>query len=66
VNLQIAKANLAGTDNGIIARTWQNAIESLINTQQGAKLHRRKTVTKQKPFAMLLPQVIIETKVSYF
>jgi hypothetical protein len=38
----------------------------LINTQQGAKLHRRKTVTKQKPFAMLLPQVIIETKVSYF
>ena len=27
LNLQIAKAYLAGADNGITTRTWQNAIE---------------------------------------
>jgi hypothetical protein len=29
LNLQIAKAYLAGTDNGITTRTWQHAIEAL-------------------------------------
>jgi|ERR1035441_6990109 hypothetical protein len=37
LNLQIAKAYLAGTDNGIATRTWQQAIESLTNTKQGAR-----------------------------
>jgi hypothetical protein len=37
LNLQIAKAYLAGTDNGIATRTWQQAIESLTSTKQGAK-----------------------------
>jgi hypothetical protein len=32
LNLQIAKAYLAGTDNGITTRTWQHAIEALTNT----------------------------------
>src|SRR2546421_9792893 len=36
LNLQIAKAYLAGTDNGITTRTWQQAIEALTNTKQGA------------------------------
>jgi integrase len=62
LNLQIAKAYLAGTDNGIATRTWQSAIDSLINTKQGANQHRWKTAAKDKAFAMLLPQVIIETK----
>jgi integrase len=62
LNLQIAKAYLAGSDNGITTRTWQHAIESLINTKQGANQHRWKTAAKDKALAMLLPQVIIETK----
>ena len=62
LNLQIAKAYLAGSDNGITTRTWQHAIESLINTKQGANQHRWKTAAKDKTLAMLLPQVIIETK----
>jgi hypothetical protein len=62
LNLQIAKAYLAGSDNGITTRTWRNAIESLIGTKQGANQHRWKTAAKDKAFAMLLPQVIIETK----
>jgi hypothetical protein len=35
LNLQIAKAYLAGSDNGIATRTWQNAIDALSNTKQG-------------------------------
>jgi integrase len=62
LNLQIAKAYLAGSDNGITTRTWQQAIEALIGTKQGANQHRWKTAAKDKAFAMLLPQVIIETK----
>lgn len=62
LNLQIAKAYLAGSDNGIKTRTWQHAIEALTNTKQGANQHRWKTAAKDKAFTMLLPQVIIETK----
>ena len=30
LNLQVTKAYLAGSDNGMKPRTWQNAIEALI------------------------------------
>jgi HKD family nuclease len=40
LNLQIAKAYLAGTDNGIATRTWQSALESLINTKEGENQRR--------------------------
>ena len=61
LNLQIAKAYLAGTDNGITTRTWQHAIEALTNTKQGANQVRWKTVAKDRALSPLLPQVIIET-----
>jgi len=62
LNLQIAKAYLAGSDNGITTRTWQHAIEALISIKQGANQHRWKTAARDKAFTILLPQVIIETK----
>ncbi len=62
LNLQIAKAYLAGSDNGIKTRTWQDAIAALTNTKTGANQHRWKTAAKDKAFVTLLPQVIIETK----
>lgn len=37
LNLQIAKAYLAGADNGIATRTWQNAIEALTNIKRKMK-----------------------------
>ena len=40
LNLQIAKAYLAGSDNGITTRTWQHAIEALTNTKQDANKER--------------------------
>ena len=61
LNLQIAKAYLAGTDNGIATRTWQQALESLTSTKQGANQHRWRTVARDKAFAPLLARVIIET-----
>jgi len=36
LNLQIAKAYLIGSDNGIATRTWQHAIEALICWHLGA------------------------------
>ena len=62
LNLQIAKAYLAGTDNGVTTRTWQNAIEALTDTKQAANKERWLRVAKDRALAPLLPQVIIETK----
>ena len=61
LNLQIAKTYLAGTDNGIATRTWQQVIESLTNTKQGANQHRWRTAARDKAFAPLMPRIIIET-----
>lgn len=62
LNLQIAKAYLAGSDNGITTRTWQHAIEALTNTKQDANKERWLRVVKDRALVPLLPQVIIETK----
>lgn len=62
LNLQIAKAYLAGTDNGVTTRTWQHAIESLTNTKLGANKERWERVVKDAALLPLLPLVIIETK----
>jgi len=62
LNLQIAKAYLAGSDNGINTRTWQHAIEALTNTKQDANKERWLRVVKDRALVPLLPQVIIETK----
>ena len=61
LNLHIAKAYLAGTDNGMATRTWQNALDALINTKLDANQHRWKTAAKDKALAPLLPRVIVGT-----
>ena len=62
LNLQIAKAYLAGTDNGVNTRTWLNAIESLTSTKLDANKDRWQRVVKDPALATLLPQIIIESK----
>ena len=62
LNLQIAKAYIAGTDSGITTRTWQQAIEVLIATKQGANRLRWGNVAKDRALKPFLPQVIIETQ----
>lgn len=62
LNLQIAKAYLAGTDNGIQSRTWQHALEALTATKQGANQERWQRVLSDRALTPLLPKVIIETQ----
>ena len=59
LNLQIAKAYLAGTDKGIASRTWQNALDSLINAKAGANQSRWRVAAKDKAFAPLLSRVAL-------
>src|SRR5262245_36531638 len=35
LNLSIAKAYLAGSESGIATRTWQNALDAIIQTKLG-------------------------------
>src|SRR6267378_4667359 len=62
LNLQIAKAYIAGTDSGITSRTWQQAIEAVTNTKQGANKERWLRVVKDRALAPLWPRVVIETQ----
>src|SRR5947208_16705581 len=40
LNLQIAKAYLAGTDSGVSTRTWQNALDAIVDSKTGAPKER--------------------------
>ncbi len=61
LNLQIAKAYLAGTDSGITKRTWRDAMETLTNSKQAANKERWRRAAKDPAYAPLLPKVITET-----
>lgn len=61
LNLHIAKAYLAGTDNGMATRTWQQALEALIQTKLGTNQQRWRIAARDKALAPLLPRVIIDT-----
>jgi integrase len=62
LNLQLAKAYLAGTDNGIATRTWGQALEALTATKQAGNQRRWRTVAKDKALAPILPKIITETQ----
>jgi len=62
LNLQIAKAYLAGTDSGVSTRTWRNAIEAVAETKLGENKERWKRALKDPALRSLMPLVIIETK----
>jgi len=62
LNLQIAKAYLAGTDSGVSTRTWQQAFEALIASKRGGNQIRWQTAAKDKAFDLIRHRVIIETQ----
>jgi len=37
LNVLLAKAYLAGTGSGVASRTWQNALDALVETRQDSK-----------------------------
>ena len=61
LNLQIAKAYLAGSDHGITTRTWQQAADALVTTKRGANKERWLRALQDRALVPLLPKVIIET-----
>lgn len=61
LNLQLAKAYLAGTDREVNRRTWQEALETLTNLKQGSNKERWERAAKDKAFIPLLPRIIIQT-----
>lgn len=61
LNLQIAKAYLAGSDSGVTTRTWQQAMEVLVESKQGANQRRWRTAIKDPAFDLIRAKVIIET-----
>lgn len=62
LNLQIAKAYLAGTDSGITTRTWQHVFEAVIAGKHGANQFRWQTAAKDKAFDVIRHLVVIETQ----
>jgi hypothetical protein len=62
LNLQIAKAYLAGTDSGVSKRTWQDAFNAIIENKSGTTKERWQRAVRQKAFDLILPLIIIETQ----
>ncbi len=62
LNLQIAKAYLAGTDSGISQRTWQQALEALTASKRGANKLRWQCAANDKAYDLIRHRVIIETQ----
>jgi integrase len=65
LNLQIAKAYLAGADSGVATRTWQAALNALVETKHGATEQRWLTAAKDKALAQLRNRVLIETQAEH-
>ena len=59
--VRIAKAYLAGTDSGLTTRTWQQAMETLMEGKQGANRERWSRVATDRALAPLLPRTIVDT-----
>src|SRR5260370_18553019 len=62
LNLQIAKAYLAGTDSGVATRTWQDALNALVETKHGSTQECWLRAAKDKALEGLCNRVIIETQ----
>jgi integrase len=62
LNLQIAKAYLAGTDSGVSTRTWQNALDAIVETKSGSTQDRWRRAAKETALDGIRDRIIIETQ----
>src|SRR5258708_9167195 len=62
LNLQIAKAYLAGTDSGVATRTWQDALNALVETKHGSTKERWVRAAKDKALEAIRNKTLIETQ----
>ena len=49
LNLQIAKAYLAGSDSGVATRTWQHAMDALVATKRARTRNAGKPPSRTRP-----------------
>jgi integrase len=62
LNLHIAKAYLAGTDSGVSTRTWQYALNAIIETKNGSTKDRWVRAAKEKALDAIRTRIILETQ----
>ena len=62
LNLQIAKAYLSGTDTGTATRTWQSALDALVEMKHGSTKERWARAAKDKALDGIRHLIIIETQ----
>ena len=62
LNLQIAKAYLAGTDSGVSTRTWQQALDAIVETKSGSTQDRWRRAAKETTLYHIRHRVILETQ----
>jgi hypothetical protein len=65
INLQLVKAYLAGSDSGVGTRTWQNALDALVETKHGSTKERWIRAAKEKPLDLIRHKVIIESQAEH-
>ena len=62
LNLQIAKAYLAGSDSGVATRTWQEAMDALVATKKAGNQRRWITAIKDHAFDPVRRRIVVETR----
>ena len=62
LNRQIAKAYLSGTDAGMSSRTWQTALEAMVERKQGSTRERWERGIKNHALDLIRHCVIVETQ----
>ncbi|PYJ96617.1 MAG: hypothetical protein DME23_19810, partial [Verrucomicrobia bacterium] len=65
LNLQIAKAYLAGTDSRVPTRTWQNALDAIIEMKTGSTKDRWQRAAREKALDLIRNRVIVETQAEH-
>jgi integrase len=63
---EIGKAYLATSDPKIRTRTWQDALDALIETKHGVTQHRWLVAAKEKALNLIRNEIIIQTHADQF
>jgi integrase len=66
INIQLARAYLAGSDSGVNTRTWQHALDAIIEMKHGPTQTRWITAAKDRHFDLIRHRFIIETNAESF
>src|SRR5262249_52091479 len=66
LNLEIARAYLAATDEELVTRTWEDAMAEIVESKHGATRERWERAVKDRAFDLIRRLPIVETKPEQF